>query len=264
MFEGISYRKFNLKFKCEDDCRQYLLDLKWKNGYKCFHCGHDKYWTGRTAFHRRCKQCDYDESVCSNTVFHKIKFPLLKAFGIAFQIVVPKKGRSTIDLAKEYDVNKKTAAAFRKKIQHVMQNEEQSKNDSGVNARFVLDSITITHRGESLNGFQRIELKLKCEKSHKKNAKILNCKAVLPDPDLLSVSYLLAGKFKMPGASILIWNLKVWLTGMHHHCSFQYLTGYLDEFFFRYNNRGQCSRIWHNLIERAVAAKHRNFSVSEP
>ena len=129
MFTGVSSKKFNDEFKCEDDCRQFLFDLKWQKGYTCSRCGHDQSWPGRMSFHLRCRKCDYDESVSANTIFHKIKIPLLKAFGMAFQIAVPKKGRSSVDLASDFSVDPKTACAFRRKIQKAMEFNEDAKDD---------------------------------------------------------------------------------------------------------------------------------------
>ena len=35
MFQGISIHQFNKFFQNEDDSKQYLFDLKWKDGYQC-------------------------------------------------------------------------------------------------------------------------------------------------------------------------------------------------------------------------------------
>ena len=54
-----------------------LRDLKWENGYQCSKCKHDKFCKGRTTWYLRCTKCKYDESVKSNTLFHKMKLPIL-------------------------------------------------------------------------------------------------------------------------------------------------------------------------------------------
>ncbi len=48
MLKGISTYEFRTQFKTADDCYTYLFDLKWKNGYKCSKCGHNKSYKGRT------------------------------------------------------------------------------------------------------------------------------------------------------------------------------------------------------------------------
>src|SRR5215471_16109647 len=120
MFQGITIQQFNKFFQNEDDCKQYLFDFKWREGYRCRKCNSTKSCKGRTAFHVRCKTCGYDESATAHTLFHKIKIPLLKAFGMSFRITVRKKGMSTTELAKEFAVNQKSSWLFKRKSQEAM------------------------------------------------------------------------------------------------------------------------------------------------
>ena len=114
LFGGSAQGKIrNVKEK--DDCKQYLFDLTWKNGYQCRRCGCTKSHKGKTRFHLRCQRCCYDESVTANTVFHKLKIPLLKAFGMSLRIAVKKKGMSTTELAREFSINQKSSWLFKRK-----------------------------------------------------------------------------------------------------------------------------------------------------
>lgn len=92
MFKGLSVYDFRSQFKTTDDCYSYLFDLKWGNGYQCSRCGHTLYHKGRTKWYLRCSKCKYDESVKANTMFHKMKLPILKAFEIMFALSNRKKG----------------------------------------------------------------------------------------------------------------------------------------------------------------------------
>jgi hypothetical protein len=47
-------------------------------------------------------------------------------------------------------------------------------------------------------------------------------------------------------------NIQGWLRGIHHHCSKEYLQGYLDEFHYRYNRRNHMDTIFDNLVSRMV------------
>ena len=51
---------------------------------------------------------------------------------------------------------------------------------------------------------------------------------------------------------IHIMNFKSWLRGIHHHCSQDYMQGYLNEYHFRFNRRNHLDTIFHNLIKRMV------------
>jgi integrase/recombinase XerD len=120
MFKGISIYDFRSQFKTENDCYSYLFEKKWKNGYKCSKCGHDKAYKGRTCWYLRCAKCKYDESVKANTLFHKMKLPILKAFEIMFTLSNRKKGMSALEIARTYDINPYTASLLRKKTQSGM------------------------------------------------------------------------------------------------------------------------------------------------
>jgi hypothetical protein len=121
MLKQSIFQKFNRDFRNEDDCRQFLFTIKWEDGFVCRRCGHTKCWKGRTAFHARCTSCDYDESLTANTIFHKIQIPLMKAFAMSFHIVNCRNGISSLDLARLYGVDEKTAARFRLRCQDAMQ-----------------------------------------------------------------------------------------------------------------------------------------------
>jgi hypothetical protein len=125
MFKGISIIEFSEKFKTDQDCKDYLAQLKWSQGYKYGKCQHTTYVKGKKEGHRRCQQCGYEESFTSVTLFHKVKFPLLKAFHICFRVCVRKKGMSTVELSKELMLQQKTCWLFKRKIQEAMKSSEQ-------------------------------------------------------------------------------------------------------------------------------------------
>ena len=255
MFNVDSIEDFHKHYQSDDDCKEYLFNLKWQDGFTCTKCGHTKSWKGRTKFHKRCAGCGYDESSTANTLFHKIRLPLLKAFGIAFQIVDLKKGRSTVDFAREFRVMQPTVWYFKNKLQKAMSADDQIEPECDKErSKFSLDGLIITHRGRGLNGLQRVDVDLVVG-DNKKNLKFISSYCILPNEDNLETCRLVNGKFKEFKTSILLWNFKVWLTGIHHHCSFTHLKGYLDEFFFKYNYRDRRAELWHRLLQNAIKIK---------
>lgn len=52
---------------------------------------------------------------------------------------------------------------------------------------------------------------------------------------------------------IHIMNIKGWLRGIHHHCSKEYIQGYLDEYNYRYNRRNNMGSIFDLLLKKMVA-----------
>ena len=115
MFKGISIYEFRNSFKSEEDCLTFLYDLKWSKGYVCSRCSNTSFYKGRTTWYCKCTKCAYDESVKVNTMFHKMKIPLLKAFEILFMLSVRKKGMSGLEISKTYEINKDTAWLLKKK-----------------------------------------------------------------------------------------------------------------------------------------------------
>ncbi|MBK7098364.1 MAG: transposase [Sphingobacteriales bacterium] len=86
IFGGVNSIKFNQRFKDDNDCLNYLSDLKWSDGYKCIRCGNDKFCIGNKTQNRRCTKCRYDESPTVGTLFEKLKFSILIAFHIIFGV----------------------------------------------------------------------------------------------------------------------------------------------------------------------------------
>ncbi len=250
MFRGINRQTFCQTFRCEEDCMRFLFQIKWQDGYECQRCNNRKSRKGKTVYHQRCSKCGYDESVTANTVFHKIKIPLLTAFGLAFEMAVPKKGKSSNTLWKEFGVNPKTAYNFRNKTHKAIQAAVGDGVAETSEEILVIDGICITKREASVNGFQRVTVHMKKHtKKRSKEVQELHVKCLSPKPNEIDHSQLIAGKFKEENPRLLLWNFKVWLTGVHHHCSLARLDGYLSEFFFRYNYRNQLDEIWHRLME---------------
>jgi len=150
MFQGITISSYNKFFKCEDDCRQYLFDLKWKDGYRCRNYNCQKSCKGKTRFHLRCTHCGYDQSVTAHTMFHKLKLPLLKAFGNNFRIAVRKKGMSTMELASEYGINQKSSWLFKRKAQETMKSSEKHLLCGHVKVdELMIGGVDIRERGRS-------------------------------------------------------------------------------------------------------------------
>ena len=85
LFKGQSLLEFTERFKTDLDCEEYLASLKWEKGYCCRKCGHTKYQV-RKDFSRTCNICGDTESPTAGTLFHRLKFGLLKAFFICFEM----------------------------------------------------------------------------------------------------------------------------------------------------------------------------------
>ena len=248
MFKGMSLRKFNTFFQCENDCSRYLYRLKWRKGYQCRRCSNRSYWTGKTRFHARCRSCGYDESATANTVFHRIHISLHKAFIITFHCSTYKKGLSSRNLAKLVEVDQKTILAFSKKVQKAMSHCVSSISIKSPKTFYTyIDGVVLTGRSDELNGLQRVAIKVEMGKSRSANKSAIRC-TYIPESEMEYNSCgLIEGRYEDKNKGVLFWNIRSWFTGIHHHCSASNFNSYLSEFNFRYNLRND-RNIWHCLI----------------
>jgi hypothetical protein len=286
MFEGLNAIEFNKRFKSNDDCFLYLMELKWKDGYSCIKCQGKEFGKGRLYHYKRCKHCGYDESVLANTVFHDLRVPLLKAFHMAFRISTKKKGMSTIALAEEVGVQQKTAWLFKRKLQSVMENPDKKKLQGEVVADETLvgggrtGSYGRTHKDKEIvfiaieklseertgnialtgiNDFKLNSMLGAVNKNIDKNAFLCiddfttnrGIKNRRPKTKLV----LSRGSkfFETLHKQVMVF--KMWLTGIHHKWSKQHLHGYTSEYEYRFNRRNQRKWIFHNLVADMIATK---------
>ena len=64
----------------------------------------------------RCTRCGYNESITAYTIFHSLKFPIEKAFYIAYLTVVGHKDYTLENLAEQLDLRVNTLWGFRHKV----------------------------------------------------------------------------------------------------------------------------------------------------
>ncbi len=126
IFKGQNLLEFSDRFKIDVDCKEYLAGLKDRDAYKCVKCGHGA-CQRRKDFSRVCNLCSHIESASANTLFHKVKFGLRKAFFICFEMATSTKSLSASYMGVRYGVTEKTARLFMLKVREAM---ESSGNHS--------------------------------------------------------------------------------------------------------------------------------------
>lgn len=283
-FTGVNSIKFNRQFKDDSSCYEYLASVKWVGEkYKCKKCGNDKYCKGKKPYSRRCIKCRHDESPTAGTMFDKCKFSLLIAFNIVFKISTKKKGMSSLELSREFELRPMTTWDFKWKVQQAMQSskryplegevhideffiggpEEQKRGRSKGEKRLVVVALEKVTDGVGRAYAQIIETASSKEFNPFFKAYVSRKANVVTDewtgyaplkkeyPNLKQIPSMEGKNF--PDLHIHIMNLKGWLRGIHHHCSKERLQGYLDEYHFRYNRRNSLETIFDVIIRRMVA-----------
>lgn len=281
-FIGVNSITFNKLFKEDADCYEYLSLIKWENGFVCRKCNYDKHYKGKKPFSKRCLRCKYDESPTTNTMFEKLKFPILIAFHIVFKISTKKKGISSMELSNEFELRQKTCWTFKQKVQQVMKSSLKSPLIGLVHAdEFVIGGPEEGKRGRSKGAKKLIVLALEIvedgvgrayaeviENSSAKELGSFLMKYVSKDAELISDKW--KGytplkkeftKLKQVASDegknfkelhIHIMNIKGWLRGIHHHCSKEHMQNYLNEYHFRYNRRSNMGTIFDVLMKKMV------------
>lgn len=282
-FKGVNSIIFNKFFRNDEDCYRYLSLIRWPDeNFSCKRCNYNKYCSGKKPYSRRCLKCGRDVSPTASTMFDKCKFSILIAFHIAFKISTKKKGMSSLELSKEFELRQKTCWEFKWKIQQAMRSskqhlltgevhideffmggpEEQKRGRSKGEKRLVVVALEKVNEGvgrayakvienSSSQEFKPFFEDYICKEAHIITDQWNGYSPLKKDfPNLKQIPSKSGKNF--PDLHVHIMNLKGWLRGIHHHCSKERLQGYLDEYHFRYNRRNNMSTIFHNLLERMV------------
>lgn len=119
LFRGQNLIEFADRFKTDEICIEYLAHFKWNDGFTCKKCGCTKSQI-RKNLSRTCNKCSHTESATANTLFHKVKFGIRKAFFICFEMATSTKSLSANYVAARYTITEKTARYFMHKVREAM------------------------------------------------------------------------------------------------------------------------------------------------
>lgn len=285
MFKSTNAIEFNKQFYDNETCYRYLIELKWGKGYQCSRCGCEQSNKGRTYYYRRCRSCNYDESVLANTIFHGMKMPLLKAFHMIFRLTAKKKGMSTTELGSEVGVEQKTAWLFKRKIQVAMKQDNDDKLNGNVDVdetmlgfhtnrrqggrnlearealmfatEILTDGRTGNIRIQSIENFKALTLKYALKD-------MVDMKAAIRTDDYCSYmtikneeQFNIKMERSKKGKAFeeihrQIMQFKNWLIGIHHRWSKEHLFAYADEYVYRFNRRNKRKNIFNSLIQNMM------------
>jgi len=275
--------KFQKHFSNAEECYKYLASIKWGDEYKCRKCDNTNYCKGKQAHSRRCTRCKYDESATKNTGLERIGIDLCSVFHMLYRLSVDKKGMSSYELAREYEISQLSCWNFRTKVQMAMKSSEKFPLEGNVDVdEFLVGGPEEGKRGRSkgkkklvivalerLNdgGFGRAYAKHIQQSSTEEFTPFFKEHIALdahirtdkwPAYNALKENYPNLEQIDSNNGlnfremHIHIMNFKGWLRGIHHHCSQKHMQGYLDEYHFRFNRRNHMETIFHKLAERMV------------
>lgn len=280
-FKSLSLFEFQEQFKSIDDCLLYLSDIKWKKGFVCRKCGHTHSCSGKASHSRQCTSCRYVESPTAQTLFHKVKFDLLKAFYIVYFVSTNKKGITSTELSRKLALRQKTCWSFKRKVMKAMKSSQDYPMEGNVEVdetvfggqetgvvgrkndtkKLVVIGIEKKKKGVSrlyarvIDKANAINLGNFMKDHISKEANITTDKWTGYQPlknDFKNLVQIYSGDKggNFPELHRVIMNLKGWLRGVHHHV--WDLQDYLNEYCYRFNRSFMNENIFNNLIKRMV------------
>ncbi len=133
----LSGKQLELLFTSDIECYRFLADVKWEHGFTCRKCGNTNYCEGKAPFSRRCTRCKTEESASAGTIFHNCKFPVHKAFYIAYNVCKGAEDISTYEYAKRLSLRQMTCWNLKKRIRQALERMESLTE----NERLTIQSI---------------------------------------------------------------------------------------------------------------------------
>lgn len=104
-------------FCTEEECEEFLLKMRWANGFCCPRCDHNEAFNIRTRKLLECKECRMQVSLTAGTIMHKSKLPLLLWFQ-AIQLLIKEGVECTASvLSHVLEINYRSAQLLLRKIQ---------------------------------------------------------------------------------------------------------------------------------------------------
>ena len=92
-----NFQESLFQFRTEEDCWNYIFEMRWPDGFSCPRCNNSKYWlTDKALIH--CATCGHQTSITGGTIFHGTRKPLLLWFYIMWWVVAQKTGASAYNL----------------------------------------------------------------------------------------------------------------------------------------------------------------------
>ena len=285
VFKGQSILNFIKELPDDEACKAYLAKIKWKDGFTCSKCGCSK-GCEKSGYTYHCYSCNHVESATANTLFHKVKFGLQKAFCIVFEMSTSSKSVSSIQMGKRFNIRQGTAWYFMQKVRKAMKSSQKYPLTRLVH----VDEFTVGGKEQGKQGRSYDAKKKKAviavELSEKHQVKRVYVKAIedysaksltpifeqhISDTATvvtdkwrgyqpLKQSYNIEQRFSNQGKNfkelhIVIMQLKSWIRAIPTHVSKWHIQSYFDEFCFRINRSQFKGSIFHKTIERMVNAK---------
>lgn len=94
-------RSFLARFGTDEQCRAYLVQARWPDGFRCGGCGHGGAYSHRKRLIEECRACGKQHSILAGTIFEQTKTGLAKWFLAIYLVTASKGGISAMELQRQ-------------------------------------------------------------------------------------------------------------------------------------------------------------------
>lgn len=279
------------RFSTEEACRDYLLRLRWPEGFVCPRCGAGGGWSA-TRDRIVCRACRHQASATAGTIFQDTHKPLRLWFRAIWHVTSQKNGASAVNVQQILGLGSyATAWTWLHKLRRAMvrPGREQLRGRVEVDETFLGGETPQEEPGkqggkalvaiaaeENGKGIGRIRMNRIAGRSRAclhafiqhavEPGSLIHTDGLLAYNELEGLGYqhetsILQGKDKdaatrlLPRVHRVAALVKRWLLGTHQGAATNaYLDYYLDEFTFRFNRRTSRSRgkLFYRLLQQVV------------
>ena len=284
--ETISLLEFMERFGTEENCREYLYQMRWSEGFVCPKCGvNDEPYDIKARNKYQCRHCTHQASATAGTIMDKTRTPLTKWFLAIYLMGQDKRGCSALRLKRELKIAYDTAWTMSHKIRKAMGDRdslyllsgtvelddsffgaahEGGKRGRGTDKTPVVFGLSLDEKGRpgylrakvcaAVDGENLVEFAKDCIES----GSLLRSDGLPAYNKLSKEGYRLEAEIFNPKDNpehlkwihIIISNAKSFIAGTYHGLGDIHLQAFLDEFCYRFNRR----RWFDQLFARTVIA----------
>ena len=267
------FEHFTTRFATEQDCYDYILSLRWPQGFVCPRCHTDRSWKTKRSL-LVCSECGHQSSITAGTIFQGTRKPLRLWFHVMWWMMSQKTGASAKNLQHTIGFRRyETAWTWLHKLRRAMIRpgrdrlkgtvevdetfiggvEEDAKGRKTETKTLVVIAVEV---GEKKLG--RIRFKIISDASADSLIPFIK-ENIMPHSVVITDGWLGYAPLKkenyehvvqnisqskekaselLPHVHLVVSLIKRWLMGTHQGAvSQKHLDDYLDEYAFRFNRR---------------------------